>query len=325
MTLARIAGLLVVVVLLTVQTNAFVIVNPTMLQQKQHTRVDSCLQMAQDSSATTMTTTETSSSSIATKPNAEVVSSMPPPLPSDTLKNRYFLLRHGQSTANVAGIISSSRSLAYSDRHGLTPLGYEQGVNSSEALLDLLSSSSLDKTYSKLKFISSPFARAYQTAQACLDGLVQLQQDETQQDRFTAAGITDLTDSMSIAYDDELMERWFGRLDGEPLMTYAYIWPMDRFNVTHTTYDVESVAAVATRLRRVILRLEEQYEGYNLVLTSHADVLQILQQYGANVDNVGEFSSYRFGNGEVRFMDSTPESLPEPKPMNPPMRLARTE
>jgi hypothetical protein len=31
-----------------------------------------------------------------------------------------------------------------------------------------------------------------------------------------------------------------------------------------------------------------------IVLTSHADVLQIAQLYAANVPNVGGFSSYRF-------------------------------
>jgi broad specificity phosphatase PhoE len=94
---------------------------------------------------------------------------MPEPLPE--LKNSYFLLRHGQSEGNVEGVISSARSLATSEKHGLTKLGYEQGVESATNLLDLLEQqheSSEDNTKNVI-FYSSPFSRARQTAQACLD------------------------------------------------------------------------------------------------------------------------------------------------------------
>lgn len=222
------------------------------------------------------------------------------------LKNDYFLLRHGQSTANVAGIISSSRSLAYSTKHGLTPLGYKQGFDAADQLMELIKGS--DKK--KVIFVSSPFARAYQTAQACLDGL--------------AADKKKLNVDTDIRVKDNLMERCFGRLDDEAIYTYAYVWPVDKFNVTHTAFDVESVAAVSTRLRQVVMELEGEYEDANIVLVSHADVLQICQLYGANVDNVGIFSSFRFGNGEVRRMARTPDSLPPPSPLEAPDRETKT-
>lgn len=60
--------------------------------------------------------------------------------------------------------------------------------------------------------------------------------------------------------------------------------------------------------------------GNHIVLTSHADVLQITQVYAAGLDNVGRFSQYRFGNGEVRRMGRELESLPEAKPLEPPKR-----
>ena len=79
------------------------------------------------------------------------------------------------------------------------------------------------------------------------------------------------------------------------------VWPLDRFNVTHTAFDAESVAAVCKRIRQCILNLEEKYYNndnkHHIVLTSHADVLQITQLYAAEATNVGEFSSYRFTNG----------------------------
>ena len=72
-----------------------------------------------------------------TKDGTLIVNSMPPPLP-DPLHNEYYLLRHGQSEGNVEGVISSARSLATSEKHSLTPLGYEQGRESARKLLECI-------------------------------------------------------------------------------------------------------------------------------------------------------------------------------------------
>lgn len=246
-------------------------------------------------------------------PPVQVVNSMPDPLPN-TLHNKYYFLRHGQSTANVDSIISSNRfELAYTDKHGLTELGYQQGRKSAPEVLDLLISANGD--HNKVIFVSSPFARARQTAQACLDGMAKLQhsvQVETE-----------------IQLQDGLMERYFGRLDGEAIYTYAYVWPLDKFNVTHTAFDVESVASVCHRFRQLIVDLEAQYPPAlatnHIVLVGHADVLQIAQLYAAGAANVGDFSSYRFQNGEVRMMVLNDVSyLPEPKPLEKPDRTTKT-
>jgi broad specificity phosphatase PhoE len=274
---------------------------------------------------------------------------MPPPLPLQ-LKHKYYLLRHGQSEGNVEGVISSCRSLKYSTKHGLTPLGYQQGYDSAKSLLDLIQTSQQPqddrgRNPTRVFFYSSPFARAKQTAQACLDGLLTLANQDQDQEGITTTATFDtgrnntvlhLQDKMldiqtDIILKDGLMERYFGQLDGLPLSTYAYVWPEDKKDVTFTgRFHVESVAAVATRLRQVILEIEQsdlhkvnhdhQREDV-IVLTSHADVLQILQLYASGKDNVGEFSSYRFGNGEVRFMGRTPDTLPEPCPLEVPTGL----
>ena len=57
-------------------------------------------------------------------------------------------------------------------------------------------------------------------------------------------------------------------------------------------------------------------EGVTIVIVSHADTLQILQAgQGLGLDKMGEFSSYRFKNGECRVMG---EELPEKQEMEPP-------
>lgn len=284
---------------------------------------------------TTTTTTKISDDVIDEARNTQplIVSSMPDPLPSADLRNRYYFLRHGQSTANVDQVISSSRSLAYSDRHGLTELGNQQSKASAIQLLDVLERAnggadggcvSAAKTdgrnnSTKVVFVSSPFARARQTAEACLDGLLHDDSEQGLENRERIRRLG-LNVQEHIVLENGLMERYFGRLDGEAIYTYAYVWPLDKFNATHTAFDVESVAAVCTRLRQVVGRLEEEYDDCHIVWVSHADVLQIAQLYGANVENVGAFSSYRFQNGEVRAMKSTPDSLPDPIPLEPPER-----
>jgi broad specificity phosphatase PhoE len=239
-----------------------------------------------------------------------IVTEMPGPLPET--KNRYYFLRHGQSTANLASIISSDRSLAYSDKHGLTPFGYKQGKESAQQLLDQLEAEGV-KSGEKVVFVSSPFARAHQTAQACLDGLA----DDDNRKRAESMGVEIATD---IVMEHRLMERYFGRLDGEAIYTYAYVWPVDKMDVTHTAFEVESVAAVCTRLAEVVERCESDFEEGRHHIVSHADVLQIGQLYAANADNVGEFSSYRFKNGEVRAMKRSQADLPEPVPLEAPKR-----
>lgn len=106
------------------------------------------------------------------------------------------------------------------------------------------------------------------------------------------------------------------------LVPTSFECKVDMFMPTHTAFDVESVAAVSTRIRSAILDIDAQYNtpGNHIVLTSHADVLQITQVYAAGLENVGEFSSYRFGNGEVRRMGRDVGSLPEPVPLQPPKR-----
>lgn len=235
-----------------------------------------------------------------------VVKSMPPPLPKD-LKNNYYLLRHGQSTANVASVISSDRdSLAYTDKHDVTPVGYEQGLGAAPFVLKEIEA---DKA---IQFISSPFARARSTARACLEGLKSLAPET-------------LEISAEVVLKPALMERYFGRLDGEAIYTYAYVWPLDQFNVTHTAFDVESVAAVCHRIHDLIVELEAEYDNTNVVLVSHADVLQIAQLYAAQHSNVGLFSSYRFANAEVRpMLVGTTKHLPDPSPLEPPDRQTKT-
>ena len=64
----------------------------------------------------------------------------------------------------------------YSEKHGLTPLGREQGQKSAAQLKDLLSDE--NDMENKVVFYTSSFARAKQTAQECLETFIKSHLDE---------------------------------------------------------------------------------------------------------------------------------------------------
>lgn len=238
------------------------------------------------------------------------------PLPP--LRNVYYGLRHGQSEANVEGIISSDPAVG-TVRHGLTADGRLQARRAATRLLDLVGRGRL----SKLHFYSSDFTRAWQTAEEALRAVrnvVEFEADVCRVDgeegrpRAADGAGSDVALPAGVVRTALLRERWFGSLDGLPLRNYQRVWPRDLVSAEHGHCGVESVAAVARRIRRLILEIEAAHSGCAIVLTSHADTLQIAQVYVAGADP-RTFSQYRFANAEVRALRQEPGSLPEPVPL----------
>ena len=105
-------------------------------------------------------------------------------------------------------------------------MGEEQGRTSAGDLVELIAqdlSSNNSKeveveSTKKVYFYSSPFVRAKEKAYACMEGL-----DE---DEKVAARVMELGLNVhgEVTLEDGLMERYFGRLDGKELSTYAYVW-----------------------------------------------------------------------------------------------------
>ena len=263
---------------------------------------------------------------IALVPPVQTVHELPEPLSFHHNHNsnnhiQYYLLRHGQSTANVAEVISSDRyTLSYTEKHGLTELGKQQATASAQSLLQHLlllqenHPNHPNHHQHRLIFVTSPFARARQTALACYHGIQDLILPTSNTGGHHHNIVLEIRPSILI--HNALVERYFGIYDNDILDTYGYVWPLDQINVTQTVNEVESVAAVATRIS-TFLRHMDQYimthydNNHNnkddddnnmitttttnhVVLVSHGDVVQIAQLYAANVSNIGEFSSYRF-------------------------------
>eukprot|EP00611_Tribonema_gayanum_P009942 TRINITY_DN19836_c0_g1_i3.p1 TRINITY_DN19836_c0_g1~~TRINITY_DN19836_c0_g1_i3.p1 ORF type:complete len:307 (-),score=52.86 TRINITY_DN19836_c0_g1_i3:162-1082(-) len=219
------------------------------------------------------------------------------------LQNRYFALRHGQSVANMEGIISSDPAVG-TVKHGLTTSGKVQARVAATQLIEAVGREALDE----LIFISSDFTRARETAEECRAAVIRITE-------FEREVIGEKFECPPVIIRQELRERYFGELDGTVLLNYNKVWPADLIDSRQAGYGVESVQDVCARMQRLFLSLEEQYAGKCMVLTSHADTLQIMQCYVAGADE-RLFSQYRFKNGEVRALLQEQTSLPPPKPLS---------
>ena len=203
-----------------------------------------------------------------------------PPLPlrPTSLRHTYYLLRHGQSTANVSSIISSSPSLA-SRTHGLTPLGHTQAQTAGSTLASLL------PTHSRLSLYSSPFLRARETA------------EEVRQ-RLRMRG--------EVRVSEELRERWFGEWDGGPIEGYESVWARDVDDEGQEERGVESVHEVMRRVVQWVMEREAEDDGEGgeraIVLVSHGDTLQIAQTWFQGRNGREHRSLPHLHNAEVRRM-----------------------
>ncbi len=165
------------------------------------------------------------------------------------LKNQYFILRHGQSEANAAGVIASGRRAVRS--FGLTPHGIEQVITTAQQALqqELFAPDTL--------IFTSPMLRARQTAERFADGV----------------GVS--RDNIRMLLD--LRERHFGIFEGADAKHYGEdVWPYDP-PYPYQRLDVESTEQVRRRMLRVIERMEQRYSGRRIVFVGHGDPFQILE------------------------------------------------
>jgi broad specificity phosphatase PhoE len=161
------------------------------------------------------------------------------------LANRYHAMRHGQSKANVAGIIVSSIENDRRGDWGLSEAGREQVLAAAQAC----------RLPPDTVICSSAFSRAWQTAQ-----LVR-----------TQLGTSEVVTAVS------LRERFFGAWEGTAVANYARVWAADAADARAGDRGAEPAAAVLDRATAFVADLERRYSGRDILLVSHGDTLQLLQ------------------------------------------------
>jgi glucosyl-3-phosphoglycerate phosphatase len=159
-------------------------------------------------------------------------------------RNRFLGLRHGESEANVAGLIVSDPARGVA-AWGLTPRGREQ-VRASVLACAELGPSTL--------VYSSDFLRARESAEVARAAL----------------------GSGAVRLRTQLRERWFGRHEGGPNTAYDRVWARDRVDPDHNDDDVEPARAVRDRTWELVQHLDDELRDQVVLLVAHGDALQLL-------------------------------------------------
>lgn len=154
-------------------------------------------------------------------------------------------MRHGESTANIEGIIVSDPSIG-TVKYGLSPLGRQQVEKAAE---------SFEGELNKIVICASDFQRTRETSEIL----------KTKWNR------------PEIIFTPKLRERFFGIYEGEQNGNYEKIWKMDINGEDLSAHSIESPEHVAERVEDFISELEERFDGKTIFLISHGDCLQILQ------------------------------------------------
>jgi glucosyl-3-phosphoglycerate phosphatase len=186
----------------------------------------------------------------------------------DRLANRFSVMRHAQSKANVAGAIVSRIHNDLHGDYGLTEYGRQQALTAAHGC----------GLPEDTVIYSSDFARARQTAQVMRAYL----------------------GSPEVVIDAALRERCFGQWEGSAAANYARVWAADETDPAHPDGDVEPAAAVLDRVTALVARLERRHRGRDILLVSHGDTLQILQAGFSGVDPSRHRSLPHLVTAEIR-------------------------
>ncbi len=165
-------------------------------------------------------------------------------------KNRYFIIRHGESKANVAHILLSH------PREGTVSFGLSE-KGKKQAKISVLKNKKNKILDSNVIIYSSDFLRAKETAKIAQE----------------------LLGVKKVNFHKNLRERYFGEYDKTSLDNIKIVWGYDEKNADHKHKGVESPNQVLKRTLAVIRELEKKHEDKKILLVSHGDVLQILHTY----------------------------------------------
>jgi broad specificity phosphatase PhoE len=187
------------------------------------------------------------------------------------LKYTYYIMRHGQSTANVDHIVVAKLENGILPKYGLTDKGREQSQKAAKLFL------CEQKKSEEFVIAYSPFSRAKETA-------------------VEVAKVLICSEMIEI---DGLRERDFGDLELMSNENYNKFWIADRADPNSKLFHSESPNQVLNRVIGVIESLEQNSfpAGQKIMLVSHGDTLQILQTAFLNI------SAARH-NTDVLYMDN---------------------
>lgn len=211
------------------------------------------------------------------------------------LRHRYFVLRHGESEANVAGIITSDPEVG-TKKYGLTAKGRAVTEASAEnfatSVLGLPAAGEGRAAAGEgatqlpsVRIYASDFKRTRETSQIFAETLAKIFQDRAAPGAVRERdGETGKGGGLCPRVTRSLRERRFGELEEGPNTRYDEVWAEDIKDPNSTPFAAESAKAVQNRTAALIRSIEaetlacEDADGAALVvLVSHGDALQLMQ------------------------------------------------
>ncbi|MDF1813433.1 MAG: histidine phosphatase family protein [Verrucomicrobiales bacterium] len=190
---------------------------------------------------------------------------------STPLTKRWFVLRHGQSEANEAGIVASQLTTA-EHAYGLTDTGraeVKKSVNEAAAMI---------KESPPLLILMSPFLRTRQTAEI-------------------AAGKFGV---------QRLVERDFGEFELLSDKHYQNVWDIDPKQPNAIPGRAETVYSVVKRTTELVLEVEKNQQINTCLIVTHCDVAMILSCAFQNIDPRHHRSLDPVETGEIRRLMQLP-------------------
>lgn len=208
------------------------------------------------------------------------------------LKNTYYCLRHGRSTANEAELVVSlpengvpEYGLSESGRvDTIARLTREEIIAAGFALPHATRAASEGPAANDVLCYTSDFRRAHETARVFCESLA--------------------LPAPAPIIDRRLRERGFGSFELQSSENYPTVWERDRTDAEHNFHGVESTASVARRLQSFLDEMERTHSGKRIVCVSHGDPSQIFQTIFAGLAPNQHRTLPHLENAELRKLNA---------------------
>ncbi|KAK9677454.1 hypothetical protein RND81_11G144100 [Saponaria officinalis] len=177
---------------------------------------------------------------------------------SSSLRNKYWIVRHGKSIPNEQGLIVSSLENGILPEYQLGSEGVTQAQLAGEKFLKELKDANI--ALENVRICYSPFSRTVHTA------------------REIASALNIPFEGPQCKAFEDVRERYFGpSYELSSYELYSEIWDLDEKDPFQPPEGGESVANVVSRLTNAMEQMETLYDGCAVLIVSHGDPLQMLQ------------------------------------------------
>ncbi|MEI8337992.1 MAG: class I tRNA ligase family protein [bacterium] len=174
--------------------------------------------------------------------------------------NKYLIMRHGEATQNVLGILSSDNK----EEHSLTSKGKEEVVVSANKLkeekIDLI--------------IHSPLVRIKETVEE----------------------LKKILGNVEVIEDERIREEDFGELsDILNSSNFIEYFPTFKFRLDQSVFGCETLREVKKRVGDFLYDIENKYQNKNILIISHDGPMKLMEAISAGLNDLELEKQYKPG------------------------------